>query len=135
MMQDENLDPKHSSLLGMIAHICHYSIDIVKDIFILFTLEGKLASRSLAVILIVALIILSLLLLSWLSLLGAVVAWLTTLHLNLVMALFLVAGFNILIAIALGLYILRISTNLHFKETRRQLELMRENDETIKSTN
>lgn len=132
-MANDNLE--HSSLLTSIEHIWKYSFDIVKDIFSLFTLEIKLAGKSLATILILVILAALLVLSSWFSLLGALITWLMTFHISLIVSLFLMSAVNLIIAIAIVFYIVKISGNLHFKETRKQLEIMRGDDETITSKN
>lgn len=127
---------ENNSLLTSIEHIWKYSFSIFQDIFKLFALEIKLAGKSLAVIFILVVIAALLLISSWFSLLGVVISWLLTLHISLILSLLLVSAINLIIAIGIGIYIFRISNNLHFNETRKQLELMRDdNDETITSEN
>ena len=115
-------------------NIWKYSLDILKEIFNLFILEVKLAGRSLAMIVIMVIIAALLLLSSWFCLLGALVSWLLTLHISLVLSLSLASAINFMIAILIGIYIAKISTHLRFKETRRQL-FMKENNEAVTEGN
>ena len=123
-MKDDNLE--QPSLLTSVEHIWKYSLDILKDIFKLFTLEVKLAGKSLATILILIVLAALLLLSSWFSLLGATVVWLMTFHISLVASLVLMSAINLTIAIGIAFYIAKISNNLQFKETRRQLGINEE---------
>ncbi|MBA2654737.1 MAG: phage holin family protein [Gammaproteobacteria bacterium] len=123
-MNDNNFE--HTRLLTSVEHIWKYSLGVVRDIFKLFALEVQLAGRSLAIIIILAIVATLLLLSSWFSLLGALLTWIMTFHLSLIVGLLILSAINLIIAIAIGLYIVRISNNLHFKETRKQLEMMRE---------
>lgn len=118
-MNNDNLD--HPSLFTAIEHIWKYSLEIIQDIFKLFLLEVRLAGKSLATIIIMVILAALLLISSWFSLLGALISWLLTLHMSLVLSLVLVAGVNLIIAIAIGIYIIKISSNLKFKETRKQI--------------
>lgn len=108
-------------ILNSAENIWKNSIGIVKDIFSLFALEVKLAGRSIAIILVLVVLTSLLLLSSWFSLLGALITWLTSIHFSLMTSLLIVSAINLLIAIATGFYIVRVSNNLQFKETRKQL--------------
>jgi|LakMenEpi03Aug12_release.lakeMendotaPanAssembly.Ray.scaffolds.fasta_scaffold735956_2 hypothetical protein len=129
-----NNDKLNTSFITSIENIWKYSLDILKEIFNLFILEVKLAGRSLAMIVIMVIIAALLLLSSWFCLLGALVSWLLTLHISLVLSLSLASAINFMIAILIGIYIAKISTHLRFKETRRQL-FMKENNEAVTEGN
>jgi hypothetical protein len=131
-MTDEELE--NSSFLSAIENIWKNSLGVVSDIFQLFKLEVKLAGRSLAIILMLIVIASLLLLSSWFSLLGAFATWLTTLHFTLIQSLLIVAAINLTVAILVAFYIARISSNLQFNETRKQLSI-RSQHETTTSTN
>lgn len=109
------------SLIEAIKGIFKNSKAIINDILDIFTLEVKLAGRSIAVILASAVLILLLLLTCWLFLLGAFVAWLISLHFSVLISLLIVSGINLFIASIIVFYIARTSKNLKFKETRQQL--------------
>ncbi len=119
-MENENLEP--TSTIQSLEHIWKYSLGIIKDIFKLFILEVKLAGRSLATILILVVIASLLLLSSWFCLLGALTIWIMSFNLSLVASLFIMSAINLLIVIAIVFSILQLSNNLHFRETRKQLE-------------
>lgn len=107
--------------LTAIEHIGSYSAGIAKDIFKLFSLEVKLARKSLVAMLILSVAGILLLLSCWLSLLGAGAAWLISLHISIPVSFLLIAALNLLIAIITLGYIARLGRRLTFKETRQQL--------------
>jgi uncharacterized membrane protein YqjE len=120
------MDPnklEQEGLITTIEHIWSYSWGIIRDILRLFTLEVKLAGKSLATILMLIVIGALLLVSFWLSILGAIIAALVSFHLNAVLSLLLLSAINLIAAIAIGIYIVKISSNLRFKETRKQLDL------------
>ncbi len=125
-MTHEKLE--NSSLLSAIENIWKNSLGVVNDIFKLFKLEVKLAGRSLAIILMLIAIASLLLISSWFALLGAFATWLTVVHFTLIQALLIVAAINFIIAIFLAFYIARISSNLQFNETRKQLSIRSQNE-------
>lgn len=131
-MTDEKLG--NSSLFSVIENIWKNSLGVVSDIFKLFKLEVKLAGRTLAIILMLITLASLLLVSCWFALLGALVTWLTTIHLTLIQSLLVVAAVNLFIAVLLAFYITRISSNLQFNETRKQLSIRSQN-ETITPTN
>lgn len=120
---NDNLE--HPTFLTLIEHIWKYSLAIIKDILTLFTLEVKLAGKSLATIFILVVLAALLLITSWFSLLGALVSWLLTFNLSLMMALFLVSAINLVFAFGIGVYIIKISRFLQFKNTRKQIGMVR----------
>jgi uncharacterized membrane protein YqjE len=132
-MQNDNLGHANPSI--PLKNIWQYSIGIIKDIFKLFSLEVKLAGKSLAILLILIALIALLLISAWLSLLGAVIVWLMHFHINLSLSLLLMSAFNFILALAIVYSIIKISTNLQFKETRKQLEMIRGKHETITLSN
>jgi uncharacterized membrane protein YqjE len=114
---------EQEGLITNIEHIWSYSWGIISNILRLFTLEVKLAGKSLATILMLIVIGALLLVSFWLSILGAIIAALVSFHLNAVLSLLLLSAINLIAAIAIGIYIVKISSNLQFKETRKQLDL------------
>jgi hypothetical protein len=120
-----NQGREHRNLITTIEHIWQNSLDIIKDIVTLFLLEVKLAGKSIVTILILVVVAALLLLACWFSFLGALVALLVT-EISLIWSLLLVSAVNLIIAIAIGFYIVKISGNLQFKETRKQFDFMRE---------
>jgi hypothetical protein len=124
--------PSVKNWLTVIEHIVKCSVGIVKDLSNLFSLEVKLAGKSLAIILILGVIGILLLLSCWLSLLGAAITGLAYFHLSLPVALLLIAAFNLLIAIIIMGCIAKFSRYLVFKETRQQLKLARDDHEGSK---
>lgn len=120
----------HENLLTSIEHIWKESLYLVKDIIKLFSLEVRLAGKSLAMIIILAISVILLLFSSWLSFLGVIIIWLQH-HISLILSLLLVSALNLFIAIIVIYYITKLSSNLQFHETRKQLEGGSEEHETF----
>lgn len=129
-----NDNSAQTNLLALAQQMWQGSVGIVKDIVAIFLLEVKLANKSIMTILGLALFATILLLSIWFSLLGALVVWLLSNDISIILSLAIVCAINIVLAILVGFIIYRTANNLHFKETRQQLELSRSREnETITS--
>lgn len=117
-MTDHRVD---KSILTAIEAVIQNALSIAKDIVGIFTLEVQLVGRRLASLVVLAIIALFFLIAMWFSVLGAVVVWLTSLHFGYVSAFLIVAAVNLLIALIIGYFIIRIAKNLKFNETHNQL--------------
>jgi hypothetical protein len=118
-MKEDSFEKK--TILDSIENTYKNSLSIIKDIFELFKLEVKLAGRSLAIIVMLIVVTSLLLLATWFSLLGALVAWMVSFHLSVIQSFLIVSAINLFIAFLIGFYIARISKNLKLQETRKQL--------------
>lgn len=114
-------DRFEDSLVGALQNAYNNALSIVRDIFALFTLEVKLAGKSLGIIIILLAVASLFLLATWFSLLGVLAAWLLSLKLTIIQALGIVSAINLFLIIVIAFYIARISKNLKLKETRTQL--------------
>jgi hypothetical protein len=130
-MPKDNIIEYINELSTSLRDIWRYSIGIIKDIFKLFSLEVKLAGKSLAILLILTAFIALLLISGWLTLLGAITVWLMRFHITLSLSLLLMSAFNFIVALIIVYFIVKLSTNLQFKETRKQLRIIRRKHETI----
>lgn len=111
------------SIVNLVEDICINSIHLLTDIFTLFSLEMKLAGRSLRTIVVFGLISMILLLSSWFCMIGALVAWLVSLKISITLSFAMLSAVNFLMTSILILLIIRLSKDLSFRETRKQLEL------------
>lgn len=106
------------SLLQFIEVIGRDAFLLVGEILQLFLLELKLAGKGLTTALVMVVMICMLLLSAWFSLLGGLGMWLVSLKMNLMVVFGLLSAINLVIAIILGCYVVRLSRRFQFKETR-----------------
>lgn len=118
-MQTEDTN---TSIRSNISQLLQTLTQTVGNIVSLAALEGRLAGISLISIMGLLLLAGFLTLAAWLTLLVAGAIWLTSLHINLITALFIITVFNLLLLIPVGLLIKYYFQRLFFPATRRQLK-------------
>lgn len=118
-MQTENMS---NSLRSNISQLLQTLTQTASNIINLAVLEGRLASISLISIVGLLLVAGFLTFAAWLTLLIAGAIWLTSLHINLIIALFIITLFNLLLLIPVGFLIKHYFKKLFFPATRRQLK-------------
>lgn len=118
-METETSD---NSLRNNISQLLQAIADTASKTISLAALEGRLAGISLLSIVGLLLIGGFLIFAAWLTLLIAAALWLTSLHINLVLALFIITLFNLLLLIPVGLLVKYYFQKLFFPATRRQLK-------------
>ena len=112
---NKSLRSNISQLLQMITHTASNIINLA-------ALEGRLAGISLISIAGLLLLAGFLTFAAWLTLLVAGAIWLTSLHITLITALFIITLFNLLLLVPVGLLIKYYFQRLFFPATRRQLK-------------
>lgn len=109
------------NFIDNIKVIINAYLQLIKELFTLINLEALLAKESLFKILGLAAFAVVILLSTWLSLLGVLIAWLIQLHFNWLFALAIVVALNIFILLMIFFSIIHLKNNLTFSATRRQI--------------
>jgi hypothetical protein len=108
-------------LSKVLENIVKSFFKIFSDIGSLAKAEARLAKQSMVRIFFLSVLLFTLLTTTWLCFLGLTVAYLMYLKFSLLMSLFIVTALTALLAMMVGLIILRLKNNLFFRATRRQI--------------
>jgi hypothetical protein len=112
---------KELPLSKVLENMFNAFFKIFSDIGSLAKAEAQLAKQSMITILFLSVILFTLLMTTWICLLGLIVAYLIYLKLSLLLSIFIVTALTALLAMMVGLIILRLKDNLSFRATRRQI--------------
>lgn len=94
----------------------------ITDLLHLAALEAQLAIKSLVVISMLTFLLSSIITVTWLSLLGLVFFYLTSIAFSSLAACSVVVGLNIIVLFLIFYFIYRLKENLFFPSTRHQLQ-------------
>lgn len=122
---------KEPGLITVLSNLFIAYLKRFTELIHLAELEAKLAVKTLIQIFILLYFSTLLLLTAWLSLLGVLFFYLTSLHFTPLFAACVIAALNILLILLIAMSIFIIKKNLFFPATRRQLQLTVANEEGI----
>lgn len=114
--------PKPKAHRSIIHYITLFAnvFSLINNVITLLGIETRLAGKSLATIVVLSLLMMSVLTITWFCLLVLLFLYFTSLHLSMMVSISLILLLNIIVLIVLAIAISRQKKNLMFAATREQ---------------